>query len=212
MVSVADMSEPTVVEISSDRLDEMIEVLAESFFNYPTMRYILRGSGPRYPTRLRTLVGSFARSRVEVGSPLLGVETGQPPKFVAAALIDPPGRPPRSDGDELLEPIGQRAVQRLRNFETAIAPLEPDRGFYYLGMVGVLRGYRGRGYSKLLVDRVIDMSAADADSEGVLLTTEQEANIPLYESMGFVTRGDAVTADKRLHSWTMFRTDSVESH
>ena len=58
------MSELSVGEVSSDRLDEVIQVLAEAFGDYEAMRYMLDGSDPNYSTRLRTLVGYFAGSRV----------------------------------------------------------------------------------------------------------------------------------------------------
>jgi ribosomal protein S18 acetylase RimI-like enzyme len=207
------MAQPEVVSLTADRLDETVEVLAESFFNYPTMRYVLRSAGASYPARLRDFVRYLAEARFRRGNPVLGVDLGEPAGIVAAALIDKPGLNEPDDGaptgeaSGLVDSLGEEAVERLRLFNAAITPLEPDFGFYYLGMVGVLSGHRGRGLSSALMDRVIRMSAKDRASKGVLLTTEHEANVGLYEGMGFVTLGEAHTPDRRLFSWTMFRTD-----
>lgn len=207
------MSEAVVVEVGDSQVDEAIEVLAESFFNYPTMRYVLRGSGPSYPLRLRSMIGFFVRTRHQVGSPVLGVAPEGGDGLAAIAVVDPPERLPGSEADlsgaDLAESIGADAMTRLADFDRAITELEPDNSFYYLGMVGVLSRYRGRGYSRLLMDRVVSLSAADDRSEGVLLTTEHESNIPIYESMGFEVLGDTNTSDGLLRSWTMFRPDSA---
>ena len=202
------MSSPKVVEVTSERLGEVVEVLAEAFFDYEAMRYMLGESGGDYTTRLRTLIGYFAGSRLTVGSPVLGVVVDGSPDLVAGALADPPNPPPRSGVDDLARSLGEDAVERLQRFSNATAPLEPGYGFYYLGMVGVADAHRGKGYARSLIDRIAEMSQLDPDSRGVLLTTEHEPNLGVYRSMGFSTLGEAVTADGGLHSWTMFRPDS----
>lgn len=205
------MAEPTISEIPSERLSEVVDVLAEAFHNYEAMRYILGELGGEYATRLRTLIGYFAGSRVAVGSPILGVTIGPPLGLVAAAVFDPPNPPPRSGVDDLARSLGEEAVQRLRSFGTATTSLEPNYGFYYLGMIGVASDHRGKGYAKLLVNRIAEFSELHSDSRGVLLTTEHEPNLALYQSMGFATLGDVVTADGRLHSWTLFRPDAIRA-
>lgn len=205
------MAEPTVAELPSERLSEVVEVLAEAFHNYEAMRYILGESGGEYATRLRTFIGYIAGSRVEVGTPILGVTIGPPFGLVAAALVDPPNPPPRSGRDDLARSLGEETVQRIGSFEAAITPLEPNYGFYYLAMIGVASEHRGKGYAKLLVNRIAEFSELHPDSRGVLLTTEHEPNLALYQSMGFATLGDVVTADGDLHSWTLFRPDAIRA-
>lgn len=200
-----------VFEVPSERLSEVVEVLAEAFFNYEAMRYFLGESGDEYATRLRSLIGYFAGSRVAVGSPILGVTIGPARSLVAVAVVDPPHSPPRSGLDDLARSIGEEALARIHSFGMAIAPLEPDYGFYYLGMVGVRNEHRGKRYAKLLINRIAELSELHPDSRGVLLTTEHESNLALYQSIGFVTLGDAVTADGGLQSWTMFRPDGVRT-
>lgn len=207
------MAHPEVVALTTDRLDETVEVLAESFFNYPTMRYVLSSAGASYPARLRGFVRYLTEARLSRGHPVLGIDQGEPTGIVAAALVDPPGRtapdgrPIAGASVALLDVLGPEAADRLRSFSESIIPLEPDYGFYYLAMVGVLSSHRGRGLSHALIDRVIRLSSKDKSSKGVLLTTEHEATVALYEGMGFVTLGEVHTPDHRLFSWTMFRSD-----
>jgi len=187
-------------------------VLTESFFNYPTMRYILKGAGASYPSHLRRVVMYLAKARVETEEQTLAVDVGDPAVMAAAALVDPPAWSfPTSASaiSELIDEIGSEAVRRLGIFEEVTRPLRPEGGFYYLGMVGVVSAFRGRGYSRLLMDRVIEQSEGDPESEGVLLTTEYDANVALYESMGFGTLGEARLPDDRLRSRTMFRPSSA---
>ncbi len=201
------MPEPSVEEVPSARLDEVVRVLSEAFSDYEAMLYLLDGSDPNYPTRLRTLVSFFAGSRVAAGSPILGVEVGRPPQLVAASLVDPPQRPPKSALEDLTKSLGLQVTERLRQFETALAPLEPEFDFYYLGMIGVANGHRGKGYARLIINRIIEASAKDPESTGVLLTTEHEANLTYYASIGFETLGETITDDGGLRSWTLFRAD-----
>jgi predicted GNAT family N-acyltransferase len=74
-------------------------------------------------------------------------------------------------------------------------------------MIGVANGHRGKGYARLIINRIIEASAKDPESNGVLLTTEHEANLTYYASIGFETLGETITDDGGLRSWTLFRAD-----
>ena len=202
------MPELFVGEVPSARLDEVTQVLSEAFSDYEAMRYLLGGSDQNYSTRLRTMVGYFVGSRVAAGSPILGVDVGRPPQLVAAALVDPPRKPAESALEDLTQSLGLQVAQRIGHFETAVAPLEPEFDFYYLGMIGVATGHRGKGYARLIINQIVETSAKDPESNGVLLTTEREANLTYYASIGFETLGEAITGDGGLRSWTMFRADT----
>lgn len=202
------MPESSVGEVTAAHIDEVIQVLSEAFSDYEAMRYLLGGPDRSYSSRLRTLVSYFAESRVAAGSPILGVDVGRPHQLVATALFDPPQRPPKSAIEDLTKSLGPQVTQRLRHFETALAPLEPEFDFYYLGMIGVANGHRGKGYARLIINQIIEASAKDPDSDGVLLTTEHEAHLTYYASIGFETLGEAITQDGGLRSWTLFRADA----
>lgn len=201
------MAEPIVEEIPPDDLDDVVGVLVEAFVEYETMRYVL-GEDDAYSARLSTLVSYLAGSRVAVGSLPLGVRVGRSQTIVAAALVDPPNPPRRPGVQELTAALGEPTVQRMRDFGAATAPLEPEFGFYYLGMIGVAKKHRGTGLARSIVDRIATLSQLHPGSRGVLLTTEHVPNLGLYRALGFETLGDAWTPDRGLRSWVMFRSDT----
>jgi len=204
---VSGMPESSVGEVSSARIDEVTQVLAEAFCDYETMRYILGGSGSSYSTLLRTLVGYFVDSHVASGSPVLGVGKGRSEELVAAALVNRPSQSAEAVPADSTDSLGPNVTRRLHSFEAALSPLVPEFGFYYLGMIGVADGHRGKGYGRLIIDDIVDASARDRESEGVLLTTENNSNVIYYKSIGFQIFGETTTKDGGLRSWTLFRSD-----
>jgi ribosomal protein S18 acetylase RimI-like enzyme len=71
-------------------------------------------------------------------------------------------------------------------------------------MIGTLREARGQGYGRILLEYVHAMSERDPDSRGVSLTTEDPANVSLYESFGYEITGHArVSAD--VETWAFYR-------
>ncbi|MDK1104238.1 MAG: GNAT family N-acetyltransferase, partial [Actinomycetota bacterium] len=206
-VIISGMPEFPVREVSSARSDEVTQVLAEAFSDYETMQYMLGGSGTSYSTALRTLVAYFVESHVASHSPILGVSKGGSGELVAAALVNRPSPSPEPVPADSTDALGPDVIRRIHNFEAASSPLEPEFGFYYIGMIGVADEHRGQGYGRLIIDDVVDASASDRESEGVLLTTENEANVNYYQSIGFEILGEATTEDGGLRSWTLFRSD-----
>ena len=75
---------------------------------------------------------------------------------------------------------------------------------HYLDMIGVRRSHQGRGLARILLEAVHEHAAADERSTGVSLTTEQPANVQLYEHFGYRLRGHA-RVDDGLETWTLFR-------
>ena len=91
----------------------------------------------------------------------------------------------------------------LRSCASACDPLEPTELHHYVGMIGVRPHDQGRGYARLLLDAVHQMSDSDPDSTGVALTTETEQNLPFYQHFGYEILGKANVED--LETWTLFR-------
>lgn len=198
------MSGARVKELSSLWRDEVVGVLAGAFAGYEAFSYMLGDDAGDFDM-VRELVGFFVDLRFERGGIVLGAEPTPGSGLVAAALVDPPHAQQPSRRRSLGELLGPRVEDQMRRFGSAVAPLEPDLGFYYIGMIAVEERHRGNGYSRMLIDRVAELSDEDPDADGILLTTEHPPNIAIYESMGFESLGDASTADGLLRSWTMFR-------
>ena len=73
-------------------------------------------------------------------------------------------------------------------------------------MIGVRARVRGSGLGRRMIEHVHSMSRADPESEGVTLTTEDPANVALYEHLGYEIVGHAVVGPK-LSTWGFFRSD-----
>jgi GNAT superfamily N-acetyltransferase len=197
-----------VVRVERERFDQVVDALCAAFQDYPVMRYVLKDAGVDFERRLPQLIAYLTESRFCRGYPVLGVEDGE--RLAAAANVNPPRTLPPPDSltaryATLRERIGADAIARFEAFGAACDGLEPDEPHYYLGMIGVRPEHQGRGLARLLLDELHAMSARDPESRGVVLTTETEANLPLYEHFGYRILGQG-QADE-LVSWTLFRPD-----
>jgi GNAT superfamily N-acetyltransferase len=201
-----EQPEPRVVRLDRERFDDVVETLCEAFHEYPVMRYVLQDAGDEYDARLSRLIGYFTECRFTRNWPVLGViDRGQ---LLAAANINPPQPAPPSPSLEqryrqLRQQLGQPAIDRFDAFADAADPLKPDAPHYYLGMIGVRQRAQGRGYARLVLDQLHEMSTRDPGSSGVVLTTETPENLPLYEHFGYRVLGHARVG--ALQTWTLFR-------
>lgn len=184
--------------------EEIVDVLAGAFADYPVMRYVLSATEVDYGDALRTLVGLFVDLRLDRGSPVLGVRSGG--DLVAAALIDEPD--PKPVPSSPLDPegdvwavLGAEANRRMTAFEEESAYLEPDLPHYFVGMIGVRAAQRGKGLARRLLGEVERMSVRDPRSRAVSLSTEQESNLGFYERLGYRVTGEAQLGE--LHTWNL---------
>jgi ribosomal protein S18 acetylase RimI-like enzyme len=195
----------------ADKADA-VEVLASAFQEYPVMQYVLKDAGNSYEEHLRALIGFFVESRLSRDWPLLGIRMNR--QLVAVAAANSPGKKPRPP--ELQEVyvrmtgmIGREAIERLKAFERASSSFVPDKPFYYLGMIGVRPEWQGKRLARTLIDHLHGMSEADPVSTGVCLSTEDPANVPLYEHLGYRVLGEADVGE--IHTWGMFRENTQQN-
>jgi GNAT superfamily N-acetyltransferase len=66
---------------------------------------------------------------------------------------------------------------------------------------------KGQGIGRRLIEHVHLMSREDSASEGVTLTTADEANVALYQHFGYEIVGHA-SVGWGLRSWGLFRPDA----
>ncbi len=188
-----------VLRLTQDNRSEVVGVLSEAFFDYPVMRHVLSDAGTDYRERLELLIGVFVDSRFAHGSPVLGVEVDG--RLVAAALVDEPSPPipdpPRRSTAPVWARLGRPAYERIMAFEAESSRLQPDVPHYFVGMVGVRPEHQGRGLARRLLDEIARMSTADAASEAVGLSTEDERNLSFYRRLGFRITGEATVGDLR---------------
>ncbi|MEN8143746.1 MAG: GNAT family N-acetyltransferase [Gemmatimonadota bacterium] len=198
-----------ILELGAQDVGEVADVLCESFFDYPVMRFVLGRNSEDYEERLKILIHFFTMARVLKGESMFGI--GEADDLSAVALVARvPGQESPAELDELREGIwaelGSAARTRYEAFGAACASFVSEIPHLHLDMIGVRDRDRGRGLGRTLITRVHSMSREDPDSEGVTLTTENPANVALYEHFGYRIVGHATVAPG-LKTWSFFRPD-----
>ncbi len=192
--------------LTRDDREAVIDVLAASFHDYPVMRYALSDAGDDYERRLRALNGFFCDARYTRGWPVLGIRDGG--TVAAAMLLSEPLVTPRPvDLDaayhDLGRAIGSAALDRMNRYERLSSGIEPDVPYYFVGMLGTLPGYQGRGMGRALLARVAELARQDDLAQGVCLATEDERNVAFYQRAGYTVYGEVDVPP--IHSWVMWR-------
>jgi len=184
---------------------EIVSVLAESFFDYPVMRFVL-GPVPGYAARLERLLGFFVRARLLRDEPILGIRRAG--ELHAAALISFPWVVSPAGMEELRrvtwDALGPEARARYQAHGAAAISVEAPH--IHLNMIGVRRAAQGRGLARALLDAIHALSASQPSSTGVTLSTELSSNVPLYRHFGYEVVGSAEVSQE-LTTWTMYRRD-----
>ena len=200
----------TVLRLSEEHVPEVTRVLCEAFYDYPVMRYVIGGGQADYGRRVNTLVHFFVMARVLRNEQLLGTMDGK--DLAATALVSYPGREEAPAElmtlrDEVWDELGPESRSRYEAYSAACAPFDVALPPHiHLDMIGVSRAAQGTGLGRKLIDHVHLMSREDTSSEGVTLTTEDPANVPLYEHFGYRVVGHARLSPE-LGTWGFFRPD-----
>ena len=197
-----------VLTLDAPWVPEVVDVIHESFFDYPVMRFVL-GERDDYGDAVRALVHFFVMARVFRNETLIGVPGDE--GLIGAALISRPGGADPDAAfyrlrDEVWAKLGREARDRYTAFGEACAPFQPVEPHLHLNMIGVRRGWQGKGVSRLLIEQVHERSRVDPASAGVSLTTENPKNVSLYRHYGYDLVGEAVVGPG-LTTWGFYRTD-----
>lgn len=193
--------------LDPERAALVLDVLCESFHDYPVMRFVL-GTGPDYDARLRTLIGLFVAARVARGDLVLGI-SGPGGRLAAAALVNLPGNPTPAvwfdaGREAVWRELGAAERARYEAYGLASHAFDPAAPHHHLGMIGVRRASQGTGLARVLLEAVHAAAEAHPDSTGVSLTTELPRNVPLYEHFGYRVVGHTRIAPE-LETWSLFR-------
>jgi len=196
-----------VIALPVQRAGEVVEVLSDAFIAYPVMKHVL-GPRPDYAADLRALVEFFVMARFLRDDLVLGA-VGQGGVLAGTATITLPGE--RESPVELTrlrervwDRLGVDARGRYERFGEACRVFDIEGGHYHLNMIGVRRAHAGQGVGRVLLEAVHRVSAEDARSRGITLTTEDSANLPLYQRFGYRILGH-VEIGTELESWGFFR-------
>ena len=187
---------------------EVINVFSKAFYDYPVMRYILRNE-ENYDERLQKLIGFFVAARVLRNEPMLGIYTGEN-ILTAAAIVTLPGETPSPERlieqrEKLWQELGIEARKRYDHYGNVAGAILPSEPHHHLNMIGVIPEFKGRGFSRKIIDAVVELAAFHPNSSGLSLSTETESNVELYLHLGFKLTGNA-RVDDNLETWTLFKT------
>jgi len=195
-----------VEELTRADRNDVIDILTEAFYDYPFMRFMLQGlDEEEYGRQLRLLNGFFADARIMRNWPFYGVRVDS--DLVAAMLVSDPvfaPRPPELDRvyEQLCATVGEGAIKRMDDFDAATNGFMPDNATHFVGMLGVRTAAQREGCGRVLLQHIEDVARERSESAGVTLTTETEANVTYYESLGFRVLGSAEIGS--VTSWLMF--------
>lgn len=212
-MSAVNVNAKTIVErLSAERAEQAVDVLVDSFYGYPVMRYIVGEVDDEYEGRLRKLMRFFVAARYSRDEPVLVVKEND--RAVATAILTPPFQSEPTSmlakhREAVWKDLGDDARSRYEALGDLWRLFEFPEPHYHLNMIGVLRSYAGRGFGRLLLDAVHQLSSKDPDSNGVSLNTEDERNVPLYEHFGYRIVGHA-QATRDIDTWVMFREDDFD--
>ena len=203
-------SDGQVIPLGERDASGVIDVICDAFRDYPVMRFVLE-SGERYPQDLRRFVRLIVMARVYRGEFIHGLAEGG--VLQGAALVSLPARSVHSEPlealrSELWDELGAAARARYELYSAASTPMVPPEHHYHLNVLAVRHAAHGRGYARKLLDHVHALSQSDPGSSGVSLSTETEANVPLYEHFGYRVVGRVEVAPG-LTCWGFFRPDAI---
>jgi ribosomal protein S18 acetylase RimI-like enzyme len=192
-----------VVRIGRERLGEASDVLARAFQDDPAWVWLLPDDARRarlLPWLFRVGFDVTAADVFVTAGPVLGAARWLPPGRAAmrvgptlCALVTTPLRLGAATGPFLAY---GRAVEQLRA-DVAGGP------HWYLAGIGVDPTAQRQGVGSALVRPGIEAAAA-AGLPTVLLTNN-EANLPFYESQGFVVVREGRTPEDGPRAWAMVR-------
>lgn len=200
----------TASALPAGRLEDVIDVFADAFHDYPVMAFVVGADGD-VDARVRRLIRLFVTRRVRRGGPILGVFDAT--RLVGAAILTLPGESdPPADvaarnaqlAEETWRDLGDAARARYQAYADVASTFFSAVGpHHHLNMIGVRRSHAGHGLARPLLDAVARMAADDPASEGVSLTTERPRNVTLYEHFGYrvVAHQEVVQG---FQSWGLF--------
>jgi GNAT superfamily N-acetyltransferase len=179
-------------------IEPSVQTLVKAFEHYPITRQTISADGyvdrlARYHRLFLTRIG-LAHGRVWVAT-----------DHSAVAIWTTPATPPdlfASLAAEFTEISGDRA-QVGATYERAMRLLRPRERVWFLGVVGVDPARQGLGLGRAVITP--GLQAADADGVPAFLETQDPANVPFYESLGFDVLAELDLPDNGPKHWAMGR-------
>jgi ribosomal protein S18 acetylase RimI-like enzyme len=171
------VAEVTVATVG-DR-DAVVRTVVSAFVDDPAFRMFFPDDAG-YPAHAAAFAGWLFAGRVAEGT------VWHVHNAAAVSMWEPPDRSgtraPMSDMD-----LPPDALQRLSDYEHAVAPLLPLHRHWYLGVLATAPEHAGRGLGRAVMQAGLDRAAADG-LPSVLETTNPD-NLAMYAHLGWHVTG-----------------------
>jgi ribosomal protein S18 acetylase RimI-like enzyme len=185
-------------------VDEIADLLAEAFSDYPWTRWTVDEDDHR--ARIRSLQ-RVAMTELALPYGQVWVTLDALGDIASAAVWMDPGPPVPS---EVLRRVARQSaiLEAARHplsaaAELALAPLRPRSAHYYLGAVGTRTDCRRSGHGRSVLRPVLEL--ADLTDHDTYLETSTESNLRFYTSLGFRVTGAGAIPGGGPHVWAMLR-------
>ncbi len=201
-------AEHEIFRLDEQDVPEIVDVLCESFADYPVMRFVI-GPAAGYDRKLKILMHFFVMARLYRDEVILGIRDRS--DLAGVALISNPdvsvNLPELNDlREQVWSELGAQPRSRYEQFSDACAQFQVDVPHIHLNMIGIKHSAQGKGLGRRLIEQVHLLSMHDSNSTGVTLTTEDPAKVSFYEYLGYRIIGQARIAPQ-LETWSFFRPD-----
>lgn len=185
-----------VRRIELEEIEEVVDILCESFSEYPVMKYVL-GETDNYESKYRKLIHFFVQNRFLKNEYVFGV--GTPGSILGVTLISIPYKSsttPELDAlkVKIWDELGDEAKSRYELFGSTCSRFDVDTPQLHLNMIGVRKQHQSLGIGKLLLDHAHQLASNDEKATGISLSTEVSQNVSLYEHFGYKMMGNADVA------------------
>jgi GNAT superfamily N-acetyltransferase len=205
MLTRHELAALEVTRVPRQDADRVVDVLCESFRDYPVMRFVLGEEGD-YDARLQRMIGLFVASRTLLDDVIFGISDGG--ELIAVATTSDPARPPHPDfaarRDAVWAELGTEAAARYQQCVRAWDSMASAVPQLHVNMLGVRKAYRTLGLGGRLLTAVHALRELNPRWQGVSLTTEDPRNVTFYQHHGYQAIGNARISPV-LEAWSFMR-------
>ncbi len=197
----------TIQSVLSDEIGQVVPLLQVAFIDDPGLKQMCNHHKRGYERRLTTWFGAILQMQLANQQPVLGIKVNN--EYVACAILTAPHAKLRASilirwTWIVITQAGFRCFWQTMRHIMKIVPYQPKFGHYRLEFIAVHPDHQGKGYGRMLLDKIHQMSETDAHSQGVWLETTNPANVGLYEHVGYVVENRFMMTDD-VEAVSMFR-------
>lgn len=186
-------------EATANDVEGATGTLTAAFADYPFTRHTIGADD--HEGRLREFQRLFL---AEVGLPHGRVWVSD--DLAAVAVWSTPDGGAGPTMERLLPRMAELAGDRADAYASAEATMQPHRPrkpAWFLGTIGVLPSMQGRGLGRAVMEP--GLAAAESAGLPAFLETSTEANVRVYEALGFEVTAEYDLPDGGPRTWAMLR-------